>query len=231
MNTISAAFLTYLKGSGLPNRFKYYQDEYSKLRWHIEQRERDFWKGNGKVMDPLEEVAIIEQLFERVQIDIESSTPDRFLSASKQHNSLGTLDYSSALGRGVSRRASQFEGELRGTADYVERRMMDARHGLESQAVDFRHDIEKQAADVRHGIEKQATDTVKHAETRLDSTAQNIGLRTQATMRQAESRVNETSNRVEERAKESESKMLEVAEKAAEKVLHMLKDRRSPDSN
>lgn len=229
MNTISAAFLTFLKGSGLPNRFKYYQDELSKLRWQIEQRERDFWMGNGKVMDPLEEVAIIEQMFERIQVDIESSTPDRFLSASKQNPPNGPLDYPSAMGRGVSRRASQFESDSRGAVDQMERRIMATRQGLESRATDLKQDVEKQANDMKRGVEKGTTDMVQEAENRLHSVTESIEQRSHATVRQAEGRVNDTSHKVEERAKESESKMLEVAEKAAEKVFGMLKDRRSTD--
>jgi hypothetical protein len=228
MNTISAGFLTYLKGSGLPNRFKYYQDEFSKLRWHIEQRERDFWKGNGKVLDPLEEVAMVEQMFERVQLDIESSTPDRFLSASKQALPSGGTQYPSMSGR-VSYRASQFEGGLRGTAEQVEQRFMNAKHGLEAQVLEARHGLESKAVEARHDIEKQAADTVRQTEHHLDATTQDLGQRTQTTLQEAEARVNQASHRVEEKAKDTESKMLDVAEKAAEKVLSMLKDRKGTD--
>lgn len=193
MNTVSAAFLTFLKGSGLPNRFKYYQDELSKLRWQIEQRERDFWMGNGKLMDPLEEVSIIEQLFERIQADIESSTPDRFLSATKQSNLSGGMEYSSAVGRSISRRASHFESDSRGAADQLEKRMMATRHGVESRVVDFRHGVERQAADMRYGVEKQAMGMVQQAENRLHSVTEEVGQRSHASMRQAEEQVNDTS--------------------------------------
>lgn len=37
LNTIIAAFLTYLKGSGLPNRFKYYKEQTTNLREYVEQ--------------------------------------------------------------------------------------------------------------------------------------------------------------------------------------------------
>lgn len=42
INTVIAGILTFLKGSGLPSRFKYYQTEWKKVREFIEQRERDF---------------------------------------------------------------------------------------------------------------------------------------------------------------------------------------------
>lgn len=40
INTILASVLTFLKGSGLPNRMKYYHNELTKVREYIEQRER-----------------------------------------------------------------------------------------------------------------------------------------------------------------------------------------------
>ncbi|KAI5927559.1 hypothetical protein F4810DRAFT_269942 [Camillea tinctor] len=42
INTVIAGFLTFLKGSGLPGRLKYYGNEWKKIREFIEQRERDF---------------------------------------------------------------------------------------------------------------------------------------------------------------------------------------------
>lgn len=42
INTVIAGFFTYLKGSGLPNRLKYFQPKWGKVREYIEQRERDF---------------------------------------------------------------------------------------------------------------------------------------------------------------------------------------------
>jgi hypothetical protein len=226
MNTVSAGFLTYLKGSGLPNRFKYYQDEFSKLRQHIEQRERDFWKGNGHIMDPLEEVANIEQMFESVQLDIESSTPDRFLSATKQAMPTSPVHYGQTPSRVVSYRASQFEGGLRGAAEQVESRFMNARHGLESQALETRHGLDSRLAEARGDFEKQATTTVSEVQHRINSTAQDFEKRAQATVSDAEARMNQASHSIEQKGKDTESKVLDVAEKAAEKVLGMLKDRR-----
>lgn len=39
INTVCAGFLTYLKGSGVPHRFKYYASEWKALREYIDQRE------------------------------------------------------------------------------------------------------------------------------------------------------------------------------------------------
>ncbi|KAK5163440.1 uncharacterized protein LTR77_010622 [Saxophila tyrrhenica] len=78
INTVIAGFPTYLKGSGLPNRLKYFQQEWSKVREYIEQRERDF-----SIITPtsvMDEVTIIRHTFEEVQADVEANTPNRFIS-------------------------------------------------------------------------------------------------------------------------------------------------------
>jgi hypothetical protein len=77
INTVIAGILTFLKGSGLPNRLKYYQTEWKRVREFIEQRERDFSRPNCD-LDIYGVVAIVENMYEEVKIDLEASTPDRF---------------------------------------------------------------------------------------------------------------------------------------------------------
>ena len=60
INTVIAGFLTFIKGSGLPNRLKYFQHEWAKLREYIEQRERDLCSPGTRI-DVAEEVAVIRQ--------------------------------------------------------------------------------------------------------------------------------------------------------------------------
>lgn len=79
INTVIAGFLTYLKGSGLPNRMKYYQHEWAKVREYIEQRERDLSYTNNYI-DVHEEVNIIRRMYEEVRADVENNIPDRFVS-------------------------------------------------------------------------------------------------------------------------------------------------------
>jgi hypothetical protein len=62
INTVIAGFLTYLKGSGLPNRLKYFQHEWAKVREYIEQRERDLSIGDD--VDVMQEVVTVRQMFE-----------------------------------------------------------------------------------------------------------------------------------------------------------------------
>ncbi|GIZ48710.1 hypothetical protein CKM354_001176000 [Cercospora kikuchii] len=79
INTVIAGFLTYLKGSGLPNRLKYYQHEWAKVREYIEQRERDFSFGLLGHQHVLAEVETVREMYDNVRADIANNTPERFV--------------------------------------------------------------------------------------------------------------------------------------------------------
>ncbi|EME42528.1 hypothetical protein DOTSEDRAFT_175662 [Dothistroma septosporum NZE10] len=79
INTVIAGFLTYLKGTGLPNRLKYYQHEWAKIREYIEQKERDFAFGQPGV-SVTDEIQTIRRMYDDVRADVELNTPDRFVS-------------------------------------------------------------------------------------------------------------------------------------------------------
>ncbi|KAL4973808.1 hypothetical protein BDW66DRAFT_161776 [Aspergillus desertorum] len=72
INTIVAGTLTYLKGSGLPDRLKHYQNEWRNIREYIEQRERELCL-DGCGLDVEEEIQIIEQMYEGVKREIEAT--------------------------------------------------------------------------------------------------------------------------------------------------------------
>lgn len=77
INTVIAGVLTFLKGSGLPNRLKYYHTEWKQIREFIEQRERDLSRP-GCDLDVYGVIGMIEKMYEDVKKDLEASTPDRF---------------------------------------------------------------------------------------------------------------------------------------------------------
>src|SRR4051812_35753183 len=77
INTVIAGILTFLKGSGLPNRLKYYQMEWRRIREFIEQRERDFSQP-GNDLDLYAIVAMVEAMYDEVKHDLDISTPERF---------------------------------------------------------------------------------------------------------------------------------------------------------
>lgn len=72
MNTIVAGILTYLKGSGLPDRFKFHKEEWRQVREHIEQREREFCLANCH-LDVQEEIQLVEDMYQRVKVRLEGS--------------------------------------------------------------------------------------------------------------------------------------------------------------
>ncbi|KAL4814173.1 hypothetical protein BDW67DRAFT_93092 [Aspergillus spinulosporus] len=72
ISTIVAGILTYLKGSGLPDRLKHYQNEWRNIREYIEQRERELCL-DGCGLDVEEEIRIIEQMYEGVKREIEAT--------------------------------------------------------------------------------------------------------------------------------------------------------------
>jgi hypothetical protein len=79
INTVIAGLLTYLKGSGLPNRLRYYENEWKKIREYIEQRERDF-SHPGCKLDVFEVVRVIEGMYEEAKADVQTNTPDSYIS-------------------------------------------------------------------------------------------------------------------------------------------------------
>jgi hypothetical protein len=85
INTVIAGLLTYLKGSGLPNRLRYYANEWKKVREYIEQRERDFSRSDCP-LDVYEIVRVIEAMYEEVKADIQTNTPDNFVSVADIRN-------------------------------------------------------------------------------------------------------------------------------------------------
>ncbi|UNI16562.1 hypothetical protein JDV02_002988 [Purpureocillium takamizusanense] len=62
INTIIAGILTYLKGSGLPNRLKFVADEFRAVREYMEQREREFCLADCP-LNPYEEVQIVDDMY------------------------------------------------------------------------------------------------------------------------------------------------------------------------
>jgi hypothetical protein len=79
INTVIAGFLTYLKGSGLPARLKYFGNEWKKVREFIEQRERDF-SHEGCTLDVHEVVDTIRGMYNNTKREIEINTPDSYNS-------------------------------------------------------------------------------------------------------------------------------------------------------
>ena len=79
INTVIAGFLTYLKGSGLPNRYKFYASSWSKVREYMEQREREFERSDC-VLNVEEVIRKVEDMYEEVRLDVEANEPEAYTS-------------------------------------------------------------------------------------------------------------------------------------------------------
>ncbi|KAK6863749.1 hypothetical protein PG995_000277 [Apiospora arundinis] len=124
INTIIAGFLTFLKGSGLPGRLKYYGNEWKKIREYIEQRERDFSR-EGCTLDVHEVVGAVEKMYTHVKEEIEVNTPDGYTSVTGNSRRLERDNLGKSLKERVEGRAhgvteniheheKQIEEEIRG---------------------------------------------------------------------------------------------------------------------
>ncbi|MCJ1239414.1 hypothetical protein MMC14_007410 [Varicellaria rhodocarpa] len=79
VNTVIAGFLTYLKGSGLPNRHKFYASSWGKVREYMEQREREFEREDCP-LDVEEVIRKVEDMYEEVRQDVEANEPEAYTS-------------------------------------------------------------------------------------------------------------------------------------------------------
>lgn len=136
INTVIAGILTFLKGSGLPNRLKYYQMEWRRIREFIEQRERDFSQP-GNDLDLYAVVAMIEAMYDEVKHDLDVSTPERFAGGSRSKpqqlgRSAGNIDIA-VTAPGMSDKLKGLEskfGEVKQVADERTKQMANRAEGV-----------------------------------------------------------------------------------------------------
>lgn len=72
LNTITAGFLTYLKGSNMPTRIKTIQDAFKAVREYAEQREREFCLADC-ALDPVAEAGIVTEMYQNAQQQLEGN--------------------------------------------------------------------------------------------------------------------------------------------------------------
>ncbi len=147
MNTVLAGFLTFLKGSGLPNRQKYYHNEWSKVREYIEQRERDFARGLED-LNLSDELAVIESMYENVRKDIEANTPDSYIS-------IGMIKNSSSV------------QPLPSLARHRDKRLIEAEGMATSEITRKAHDLGKRAQEAEYMTAEQVEKQVHNTEDKL----------------------------------------------------------------
>lgn len=169
INTVLASVLSFLKGSGLPNRMKYYENELTKVREYIEQREREFARGNIE-LDLRAEIAIIEQMYETVKRDIELNTPDAYVSTTIRDGRQpppALNRYASGIHREMDSGVSEFDEKYRSTMRGMERQVSQARLGLESHLSDAKHDFDVRVQETRADVDSRVNSTRRGLESRL----------------------------------------------------------------
>ncbi|TVY93883.1 hypothetical protein LAWI1_G000429 [Lachnellula willkommii] len=188
VNTVIAGILTFLKGSGLPNRLKYYQNEWKKIREYIEQRERDFSRPDCE-LSPYSVVATVETMYQEVKLDTEANTPERFagvgnsrgIAAMKPVGTAGHLD-SEAMGSDRLRGLEARFAHRRSAKDLeagLGQRVHDVEEGFGSTEKDLEAGIERRVHDVEEGLRSREKNMEVGVSERIHSGESGLGDRVQ----------------------------------------------------
>jgi hypothetical protein len=211
VNTVIAGLLTYLKGSGLPNRLRYYENEWKKIREFIEQRERDFSHPSCR-LDVYEVVHQIELMYEDVKADVQTNTPDSYVSVSDMRNRVSATNpqipkMNEAPG-GIGKKLHDLELKyghkvadlLEGLAHKEEERLkgLEAKIDAEkARALGVGRDLEKSAegkiSDARRDVEKEleaekskVTETTRELEKEVEAGGARVSSMARDVEREAE---------------------------------------------
>ncbi|KAI1660013.1 hypothetical protein F4813DRAFT_350690 [Daldinia decipiens] len=161
INTIIAGLLTFLKGSGLPARLKYYGNEWKKIREFIEQRERDFSR-TGCTLDVYEVVAAIDRMYNNTKQEIEMNTPDSYTSVTRnvrnfRDSSDNIVDISKVDGL-AHKLAANMESKAKNVTNHVRdqgRQMQEAAaREVESHAAYLDREVEERRAQAVRAVDE-----------------------------------------------------------------------------
>lgn len=188
VNTVIAGILTFLKGSGLPNRLKYYQNEWKKIREYIEQRERDFSRPNCE-LNPYSVVATVETMYEEVKLDTEANTPERFAGAGNSRGiaamkPVGTAGHAKSEAVGSDRLKSLEAGfaQHRSAKDLeagLGQRVHDVEEGFGGTEKDLEAGIDRRVHDIEEGLRSREKNMELGVRERIQSGESGLGDRVQ----------------------------------------------------
>lgn len=168
LNTVIAGFLTFLKGSGLPGRLKYYGNEWKKIREFIEQRERDFMRP-GHNLDVYEVIDTIEKMYNNLKADIELNTPDSYTSVTNQRR-VGDEKETKIGGIDMSK-LETIATKLKGfDSDKLDSLTASITHKTEDVTKNI-HEHEKQISDEVDNLKQDVTRDVQSHKAHLDREA------------------------------------------------------------
>ncbi|TVY49290.1 hypothetical protein LOCC1_G002077 [Lachnellula occidentalis] len=188
VNTVIAGILTFLKGSGLPNRMKYYQNEWKKIREYIEQRERDFSRPNCG-LNPYDVVATVEAMYQEVKLDTEANTPERFAGSGGLRNMAttkpaGTIEHPKSEVMSSDKLKSLEAGFAHNTyAKDLEaglgQRVHDVEERFGSTEKDLEAGIDRRVRDVEEGLRSREKNMEVGVSERIHSAESDLGEKTQ----------------------------------------------------
>ncbi|KAI1408876.1 hypothetical protein F5Y13DRAFT_171496 [Hypoxylon sp. FL1857] len=194
INTVIAGLLTFLKGSGLPGRLKYYGNEWKKIREFIEQRERDFSRA-GCTLDVYEVVATVDRMYNHTKQEIEMNTPDSYTSVTGNvrfrngsSEKVGGVDVSKL--EGLASRLKGLDGTVQKLAAGIE--------GKAHEAVQRIHEHER---GVHEGVREMGRATVSQVEetsATIDREARERQAQAARAVDQGKSEVIESKDKIEE---------------------------------
>lgn len=238
LNTILAGLLTFLKGSGLPNRLKYYENEWRKVREYIEQRERDLAldEAAGRQFtyaDVMAEIGTIESMYETVRKDIEANTPDSYVSLSGNRG-VGTVPGPS-LSKGFAGKLGDIKGQLGGFVHQAEEMMghghdQAARTGgdMQERARSGFSAMQQRTHSGLSGLKSRFDSLEKEAATGVHEVVDDARFRAEQSVRDSQRTAYEGAANIQHhadsKARDMEEKIILAAEKAAEKVLQLTKN-------
>lgn len=179
INTIVAGLLAYLKGSGYPARFKYYANEWKKVREFIEHRERDF-SLEGCTLDVFEEVDTVREMYEATKREIEINTPDSFNSKnSMQFHGVDQSKAEAIAGKlrgldGTVRKLRSHMPSHHGGVELKADGVVGKLHGLEDTLEKVRARVEKTIGD-GHDAAHHAVDAIQDEEKRVMTQLRGLG--------------------------------------------------------
>ncbi|KAI1336316.1 hypothetical protein F5Y15DRAFT_395259 [Xylariaceae sp. FL0016] len=162
INTVIAGFLTFLKGSGLPGRLKYYGNEWKKIREFIEQRERDFMRGPSCPLDVFEVVETIEKMYQNTKQDIEMNTPDSYTSvtnarqmATDRDGKIGGIDMSKL--ENIAGKLHGLDGKMRSLSESVEEKAHELTKGIHEHEKGIEAEVHSFGGAVAREVERHKT--------------------------------------------------------------------------
>ncbi|KAK4145908.1 uncharacterized protein C8A04DRAFT_10227 [Dichotomopilus funicola] len=159
INTVIAGFLTYLKGSGYPARFKYMAGEWKKVREYIEHRERDFSLEHC-TLDVQEEIEKIRHMYETTKHDIEVNNPEAFNAKTSSNGRMEGVRYDGVDQKKAEAIAAKLHG-LDGTIKRLTGQANTAAAGVENKSNDVHakiRNLEDSLDRMSKHIEKSALD-------------------------------------------------------------------------